>query len=223
MLYKSESFVVDFYKGNIAEFKFCMPGSVNKLSQQTLQECGKAFAELSQRDDIAAMVFTSDKDHFIIGADIFEFLPTFQRPEEELVGWIKSATDIFDAIEDLPFPTASAIDGLALGGGCEWLLATDYRIASQNAKIGLPEVKLGIMPGFGGTVRLPRIIGADNAMMWITSGQENRAADALKVGAVDGVVAKEKLVEAAVKTLEQAVAGKLDWRAKRQLNSSHLN
>ncbi|TMP77093.1 enoyl-CoA hydratase-related protein, partial [Pseudoalteromonas sp. S983] len=118
----------------------CMPGSVNKLSQQTLQECGKAFAELSQRDDIAAMVFTSDKDHFIIGADIFEFLPTFQRPEEELVGWIKSATDIFDTIEDLPFPTASAIDGLALGGGCEWLLATDYRIASQNAKIGLPEV-----------------------------------------------------------------------------------
>ena len=216
MLYKSESFVVDFYKGNIAEFKFCMPGSVNKLSQQTLQECGKAFAELSQRDDIAAMVFTSDKDHFIIGADIFEFLPTFQRPEEELVGWIKSATDVFDAIEDLPFPTASAIDGLALGGGCEWLLATDYRIASQKAKIGLPEVKLGIMPGFGGTVRLPRIIGADNAMTWITTGKENRAADALKVGAVDGVVAKDKLVEAAVKTLEQAVAGKLDWRAKRQ-------
>lgn len=222
MLYKSESFVVDFYKGNIAEFKFCMPGSVNKLSQQTLQECGKAFAELSQRDDIAAMVFTSDKDHFIIGADIFEFLPTFQRPEEELVGWIKSATDIFDAIEDLPFPTASAIDGLALGGGCEWLLATDYRIASQNAKIGLPEVKLGIMPGFGGTVRLPRIIGADNAMTWITTGKENRAADALKVGAVDGVVAKDKLVEAAVKTLEQAVAGKLDWRAKRQLKLEPL-
>ena len=69
---------------------------------------------------------------------------------------------------------------MALGGGCEWALATDYRVASDSAKMGLPEVKLGIMPGFGGTVRLPRIIGADNAMMWITTGNENRAADALK-------------------------------------------
>ncbi|TMP43970.1 fatty acid oxidation complex subunit alpha FadB [Pseudoalteromonas citrea] len=222
MLYKSESFVVDFCKGKIAEFKFCMPGSVNKLSQQTLSECAKAFAELRQRDDIDAMVFTSDKDHFIIGADIFEFLPTFQRPEEELIGWIKDATDVFDAIEDLPFPTASAINGLALGGGCEWLLATDFRLASTSAKIGLPEVKLGIMPGFGGTVRLPRIIGADNAMTWITTGKENRANDALKVGAVDGVVAPEKLFDAAVRVLEQAVEGKLDWQAKRQVKLSPL-
>ncbi|BBN80025.1 fatty acid oxidation complex subunit alpha [Pseudoalteromonas sp. A25] len=222
MLYKSESFVVDFCKGKIAEFKFCMPGSVNKLSQQTLKECAIAFKELSQRDDIDAMVFTSDKDHFIIGADIFEFLPTFQRPEEELVGWIKDATDVFDAIEDLPFPTASAIHGLALGGGCEWLLATDYRLASNSAKIGLPEVKLGIMPGFGGTVRLPRLIGADNAMTWITTGKENRAGEALKVGAVDGVVAPDKLLEGAISVLEQAVAGKLDWRAKRQVKLEPL-
>ncbi|MCF6437442.1 fatty acid oxidation complex subunit alpha FadB [Pseudoalteromonas sp. MMG022] len=222
MLYKSESFVVDFCKGKIAEFKFCASGSVNKLSQQTLQECAKAFQELSQRGDIDAMVFTSDKDHFIIGADIFEFLPTFQRPEEELVGWIKDATDVFDAIEDLPFPTASAIHGLALGGGCEWLLATDFRLASTSAKIGLPEVKLGIMPGFGGTVRLPRLIGADNAMTWITTGKENRPDDALKVGAVDGVVAPEKLLDAAISVLEQAVAGKLDWRAKRQVKLEPL-
>ncbi|NOU51379.1 fatty acid oxidation complex subunit alpha FadB [Pseudoalteromonas sp. JBTF-M23] len=222
MLYKSESFVVDFCKGKIAEFKFCMPGSVNKLSQQTLKECANAFKELSQRGDIDAMVFTSDKEHFIIGADIFEFLPTFQRPEEELVGWIKDATDVFDAIEDLPFPTASAIHGLALGGGCEWLLATDFRLASTTAKIGLPEVKLGIMPGFGGTVRLPRLIGADNAMTWITTGKENRADEALKVGAVDGVVAPEKLLDGAISVLEQAVAGKLDWRAKRQVKLAPL-
>ncbi|WP_462170646.1 fatty acid oxidation complex subunit alpha FadB [Pseudoalteromonas xiamenensis] len=222
MLYQCESFVVDFYKDKIAEFKFCMPGSVNKLSQQTLQECGKALAELAQRGDIEGLVFTSDKDHFIIGADIFEFLPTFQLPEEELVGWIKNATDVFDAIEDLPFPTISAVNGLALGGGCEWLLATDYRVATPAAKIGLPEVKLGIMPGFGGTVRLPRLIGADNAMTWIATGKENRADDALKVGAVDAVVSQEKLVEASIKMLEQAIAGKLDWRAKRAKKMSPL-
>ncbi|AUJ68370.1 MULTISPECIES: fatty acid oxidation complex subunit alpha FadB [unclassified Pseudoalteromonas] len=222
MLIKRESFVVDFCKGNIAEFKFCLPGSVNKLSQQVLKESHEALIELSQRDDIDGLIFTSDKDHFIVGADIFEFLPTFQRPEEELVGWIKTATDVFDAIEDLPFPTLSAVNGLALGGGCEWLLATDYRIATDNAKIGLPEVKLGIMPGFGGTVRLPRLIGADNAMTWITTGQENRANDALKVGAVDGVVPTDKLMAAAIRTLEQAIAGKLDWRAKRQIKLDPL-
>ncbi|KZN60777.1 multifunctional fatty acid oxidation complex subunit alpha [Pseudoalteromonas luteoviolacea CPMOR-1] len=222
MLIKSESFVVDFCKGNIAEFKFCLPGSVNKLSQQTLQDCAKALAELSARDDVKGLIFTSDKDHFIVGADIFEFLPTFDRPEQELVSWIKDATDVFDAIEDLPFPTLSAINGLALGGGCEWVLATDYRIATPNAKIGLPEVKLGIMPGFGGTVRLPRVIGADNAMTWISTGQENRAPDAFKVGALDAVVAADKLMDAAIKTLEQAIDGKLDWRAKRQLKLEPL-
>ncbi|WP_125561189.1 fatty acid oxidation complex subunit alpha FadB [Pseudoalteromonas rubra] len=222
MLMKRESFVVDFYKGKIAEFKFCLPGSVNKLSQQTLQDCHAALKELAQRDDIDGLIFSSDKDHFIVGADIFEFLPTFDRPEAELVEWIKAATDVFDALEDLPFPTLSAVNGLALGGGCEWVLATDYRIASDSAKIGLPEVKLGIMPGFGGTVRLPRLIGADNAMTWITTGKENRAADALKVGAVDAVVAQDKLMDAALRTMEQAAAGKLDWRAKRQVKLDPL-
>ncbi|AZZ96572.1 fatty acid oxidation complex subunit alpha FadB [Pseudoalteromonas sp. R3] len=222
MLMKRESFVVDFCKGKIAEFKFCMPGSVNKLSQQTLQDCHAALKELAQRDDIDGLIFSSDKDHFIVGADIFEFLPTFDRPEAELVEWIKAATDVFDALEDLPFPTLSAVNGLALGGGCEWVLATDYRIASDSAKIGLPEVKLGIMPGFGGTVRLPRLIGADNAMTWITTGKENRAADALKVGAVDAVVAQDKLMDAALRTMEQAAAGKLDWRAKRQVKLDPL-
>ncbi|WP_194868797.1 fatty acid oxidation complex subunit alpha FadB [Pseudoalteromonas sp. PPB1] len=222
MLMKRESFVVDFYKGKIAEFKFCLPGSVNKLSQQTLQDCHAALKELAQRDDIDGLIFSSDKDHFIVGADIFEFLPTFDRPEAELVEWIKAATDVFDALEDLPFPTLSAVNGLALGGGCEWVLATDYRIASESAKIGLPEVKLGIMPGFGGTVRLPRLIGADNAMTWITTGKENRAANALKVGAVDAVVAQDKLMDAALRTMEQAAAGKLDWRAKRQVKLDPL-
>ncbi|MDP4982822.1 fatty acid oxidation complex subunit alpha FadB [Pseudoalteromonas tunicata] len=216
MLFKSDSFEVSFIKENIAEFKFCVPGPVNKLSQQTLQECGQALTELANNSDIKGMVFTSDKDHFIIGADIFEFLPTFDKPEAELVEWIKNATDVFDQLEDLPFPTISAVNGMALGGGCEWVLATDYRVAAPDLKLGLPEVKLGIMPGFGGTVRLPRIIGADNAMTWITTGKEHRAEEALKIGAIDSVVAPDKLLTSAVKMLEQAIEGKLDWQTKRQ-------
>ena len=222
MLYKSDSFEVAFIKDSIAEFKFCVAGSVNTLSQQTLKDCASALKELATNGDIKGMIFTSDKEHFIIGADIFEFLPTFTKPEAELVTWIKDATDVFDALEDLPFPTLSAINGLALGGGCEWVLATDYRVASSNAKIGLPEVKLGIMPGFGGTVRLPRIIGADNAMLWITSGAENRADDALKVGAIDAVVSADKLLESGISTLELAISGKLDWQAKRQVKLQPL-
>ena len=222
MLYKSDSFEVAFIKDNIAEFKFCVAGSVNTLSQQTLKDCAYALKELAANSDIKGMIFTSDKDHFIIGADIFEFLPTFTKPEAELVTWIKDATDVFDAVEDLPFPTLSAINGLALGGGCEWVLATDYRVASTTAKIGLPEVKLGIMPGFGGTVRLPRIVGADNAMLWITAGSENRAADALKIGAVDAVVSADKLLESSISTLELAIAGKLDWQAKRNVKLQPL-
>ena len=216
MLFKSDTFEVSFIKENIAEFKFCVPGPVNKLSQQTLQDCGQALAELANNSDIKGMVFTSDKDHFIVGADIFEFLPTFDKPEADLVQWIKNATDVFDQLEDLPFPTISAINGMALGGGCEWVLATDYRVAATDLKLGLPEVKLGIMPGFGGTVRLPRIIGADNAMTWITTGKEHRAEQALAVRAVDSVVASDKLVASAVKMIEQAIEGKLDWQAKRQ-------
>lgn len=222
MIYQSDSFIVAFIKDNIAEFKFTVPGSVNKLSQQTLNDCAKALAELSQRDDIKGMIFTSDKDHFIIGADIFEFLPTFTKPESELVGWIKNATDVFDALEDLPFPTLSAINGMALGGGCEWVLATDFRVANESAKVGLPEVKLGIMPGFGGTVRLPRLIGADNAMTWITTGKEHRADELIKVGAVDAVVSTDKLVESGIAMLEQAINGKLDWQAKRQVKLEPL-
>lgn len=216
MLFQSESFQVAFVKDNIAEFKFCVPGSVNKLSQQTLSDCGAALKELAANKDIKGMIFTSDKDHFIVGADIFEFLPTFKKSEEELTQWIKNATDVFDLLEDLPFPTISAINGMALGGGCEWVLATDFRVASEELKMGLPEVKLGIMPGFGGTVRLPRIIGADNAMTWITTGKEHRAKQALAVGAVDAVVAKDKLVDSAIKMVELAANGKLDWQAKRQ-------
>ncbi|PSJ40096.1 fatty acid oxidation complex subunit alpha FadB, partial [Zobellella endophytica] len=114
-----------------------------------------------------------------------------------------------------PFPTVSVVRGYALGGGCECILATDYRIGDTSARIGLPETKLGIMPGFGGTVRLPRLIGADNAMEWITTGQENKAEACLAVGVLDAVVDSSQLHAAAIRLLQDAAAGKQDWRGKR--------
>ncbi|RNM16225.1 fatty acid oxidation complex subunit alpha FadB, partial [Dickeya undicola] len=88
------------------------------------------------------------------------------------------ANAIFSRLEDLPVPTLSAVNGYALGGGCECVLATDFRLATPDARIGLPEVKLGIMPGFGGTVRLPRLLGADGALEIITAGKDLSAGEA---------------------------------------------
>ena len=110
----------------------------------------------------------------------------------------------------------AAINGIALGGGFEMGLVCDYRVMSDTARIGLPETKLGIIPGYGGTTRLPRLIGADNAIEWIASGKEQKAEQALKFGAVDAVVAPELLREAAVSLLQQCIDGKLDYQAKRR-------
>ncbi|WP_200970485.1 enoyl-CoA hydratase-related protein, partial [Klebsiella pneumoniae] len=153
---------------------------------------------------------------FIVGADITEFLSLFLVPEEQLSQWLHFANSVFNRLEDFPVPTISAVNGYALGGGCECVLATDYRLATPDLRIGLPETKLGIMPGFGGSVRLPRLLGAD-----VFPGGNNfqraiGADQALKIGLVDGVVAAEKLRDGALAILRQAMNGDLDWKAKRQ-------
>lgn len=137
-------------------------------------------------------------------------------PEEQLSQWLHFANSVFNRLEDLPVPTISAVNGYALGGGCECVLATDYRLATPDLRIGLPETKLGIMPGFGGSVRLPRLLGADSALEIIAAGKDVGADQALKIGLVDGVVAAEKLRDGALAILRQAMNGDLDWKAKRQ-------
>jgi 3-hydroxyacyl-CoA dehydrogenase/enoyl-CoA hydratase/3-hydroxybutyryl-CoA epimerase/enoyl-CoA isomerase len=127
-------------------------------------------------------------------------------------GW-PSPTPFSTAFEDLPVPTVAAINGIALGGGFEMCLACDYRVMSTAAKVGLPEVKLGIFPGFGGTVRLPRVIGVDNAVEWIAAGSEKRPDAALKDGAVDAVVAPENCVDAAIDLVKQ-VASTASWTGR---------
>ena len=161
------------------------------------------------------MIVSSGKDVFIVGADITEFVDNFKLPDAELVAGNLEANKIFSDFEDLNVPTVAAINGIALGGGLEMCLAADYRVMSTKAKIGLPEVKLGIYPGFGGTVRLPRLIGVDTAIEWIAAGKENRPEDALKVSAVDAVVAPEKLQEAALELIKHAIS-RVRLQAKRQ-------
>lgn len=222
MIYQSPTIQVELLEDNIAKLCFNAPGSVNKFDRETLSSLDAALDSIKQQANIQALVLTSGKDTFIVGADITEFLGLFAQDDAVLLSWVEQANAVFNKLEDLPFPTASAIKGFALGGGCETILATDFRIADTTAKIGLPETKLGIIPGFGGTVRLPRVIGADNALEWITTGKDQNGEDALKVGAVDAVVAPEALETAAIQMLKDAVAGKLDWQARRQRKLSPL-
>ncbi|MBF0674557.1 fatty acid oxidation complex subunit alpha FadB [Pseudomonas sp.] len=217
MIYEGKAITVKALEGGIVELNFDLKGeSVNKFNRLTLNELRQAVDTLKADASVKGVIVSSGKDVFIVGADITEFVDNFQLPDEQLVAANLEANKIFSDFEDLNVPTVVAINGIALGGGLEMCLAADYRVMADSAKIGLPEVKLGIYPGFGGTVRLPRIVGADNAIEWIAGGAENRADAALKVGAVDAVVAADKLQAAALDLIKRAISGELDYKAKRQ-------
>ncbi|USD65269.1 fatty acid oxidation complex subunit alpha FadB [Vibrio sp. SCSIO 43136] len=222
MIYQSNTLQVKELQNGIAELSFCAPGSVNKLDVATLEALDKALDAVNAASNIKGLLLTSDKDAFIVGADITEFLGLFAKPEEELDKWLQYANAIFNKLEDLPFPTLSVVKGHTLGGGCECVLATDFRIGDKTTSIGLPEVKLGIMPGFGGCVRLPRVIGADSAMEIITQGKACRADEALKVGLLDAVVDSEALYESALNTLVKASEENIDWQKRRSQKTSAL-
>ncbi|MEH6531122.1 MAG: fatty acid oxidation complex subunit alpha FadB [Photobacterium frigidiphilum] len=222
MIYQGETLSVRYLDDGIAELNLNAPGAINKFDLKTLECLNEALNALYQQSDLKGLLVTSDKDAFIVGADITEFLGLFAKPAEELSQWLTRANDIFNKLEDLPVPTLSAINGHALGGGCECVLATDFRLADTTARIGLPETRLGIMPGFGGTVRLPRLLGADSAMEIITAGKDKKAQDALKLGLVDAVVAPPALKDAALSMIKDAIAGKLDWKKRREQKKAPL-
>ena len=225
MLYKGDTLYVNWLEDGIAELVFDAPGSVNKLDTATVASLGHALEVLEKQSELKGLLLRSEKAAFIVGADITEFLSLFLVPQEQLSQWLHFANSVFNRLEDLPVPTLSAINGYALGGGCECVLATDYRIATPDLRIGLPETKLGIMPGFGGSVRLPRLLGADSALEIIAAGKDVSAQQALSVGLVDAVVKPERLVEGALSVLRQAINGDLDWKAKRapKLEPLHLS
>ena len=223
MIFQGSALSVELLPSGVAKLQFDLTGSsVNKFNRHTLEELRHAV-ELLAKSDAKGLVFTSAKSGFIVGADITEFTGIFAGSEESIVAWLVEANGVFNAIEDLPFPTVCAISGVALGGGFELAIAADYRVACAEAVVGFPEVKLGIIPGFGGTVRLPRLIGADNANVWISSGTHVKADQAFKEGALDAIVERGKLEAAAEDLVLQCVAGKLDFQGPRKAKSSPLS
>ncbi|GAB2685377.1 fatty acid oxidation complex subunit alpha FadB [Aliiglaciecola aliphaticivorans] len=222
MIFEGKSLCAKLLDNGLAELVFDAQGSVNKFDQQTVSELDQATQALASNGNIQGLLVRSAKSTFIVGADITEFTGLFDMPQEKILDWVAQTSQVFDRFEDLPFPTVAAINGFALGGGCEMTLVCDLRVADTTASIGLPEVKLGLMPGFGGTVRLPRLIGSDNALEWMTTGRNRKAAKALAEGAVDSVVAPEHLIEAGKSILLDAIAGKFDWQARRAQKKAPL-
>ena len=173
---------------------------VNAVDQVVRAGLEHAFAELRARKDVEAIVVGCAGRTFVAGADIKEFDTGIAPPAYH---------DVFRLIEDSPVPVVAAIHGTALGAGTELTLACHYRIAEENARLGLPELSLGIIPGAGGTQRMPRLIGPARAKDLIYSGRFVAAGEALAIGLVDRVVPDDQVYQAAVEEARRYAAGPL--------------
>ena len=211
MIFQGKAIQCQTSEDGIALLTFDLIGeSTNVFNKQTLDELGQCLESIKKTDGIKGLLIKSQKEHFILGADVFEFLGHMKMSDEQMASWLANTNNVFNGFEDLPYPTVTAINGFAFGGGFEICLTTDYRVGTPKTKVGLLETKLGIIPGWGGTVRLPRLTGADQAVEWITSGKQWKPEDALKVGALDAVVEPDYLENAAKDILKRAIEGKLD-------------
>ncbi len=182
------------------------PGAVNKLDAATIADLVAALDALERlragdHKSVCGLLVTSANPEFIVGADITEFSANFAQPAAAIQARSEHINATLTRLENLPFPVVVAINGFALGGGLELGLACDYRVMADAAHIGLPETSLGIIPGWGGTVRLPRLIGFEAAVSWITSGAHQTATAALAAGAIDAAAAPAALRADAVALL----------------------
>jgi enoyl-CoA hydratase len=180
-------------EGGVATITINRPTALNALNYDTLKEMLDCFGEIGKSKEIHAVIITgSGKKAFVAGADI-----SFMAELEPLKAreFARLGHEVMNVIENLPQPVIAAINGFALGGGCEMALACDIRLASENAKFGQPEVNLGVLPGFGGTQRLPRLVGKGHANELLFSGKMINAEEACRIGLVNRVIAQDKLLE----------------------------
>jgi len=216
VLYSGRSLRVAMDCGGIVTLHFDREGeSVNKLDSLTVKELAAACKAIAACRSARGVLVTSGKAAFIVGADIFEFTATFAQSEAAIQAHVQRQNEAFTALHDLPVPTVAVINGLALGGGFEVALACDSRVMSTEAAVGLPEVTLGLFPGFGGTARLSRLIGVAAAIEWITGGKQQNAGRSLAVGAVDETATPMMLMTAAARRLQQLIESG-DWRKLRE-------
>ena len=188
--------LVDF-EDNIAVVSVNRPKALNALDYDTLNELNQAFAELATNDAVRVVILTGAGDKsFVAGADIAYMLNLTSVQAKEFA---RLGQGVLNSIENMPKPVIAAINGFALGGGCEISMACDIRIASDKAKFGQPEVSLGLMAGFGGTQRLARLVNPGMAKELLYTGDIYDANHALRIGLVNKVTAPEELMDACKK------------------------
>jgi enoyl-CoA hydratase len=178
----------------IATVTLNRPEALNALNTETFHELDRAFHELNEDNEVKVIILTGEGKAFVAGADIAEMKDFGAKEATE---FSELGQRIFRYIETMDKPVIAAVNGYALGGGCETAMACDFRIASERALLGQPEVKLGLIPGFAGTQRLPRLVGLGRAKEMLFTGDPVGAEDALRMGLVNRVVPHEELLAAA--------------------------
>ena len=198
-----DNILVSVEKG-IGTVRINRPDKLNALNRQTVEELHSAFLDLRDNPDVKVVLLTGSGDKaFIAGADIGELAKLDGKSGRD---YVLKGQEMTKLIENFPKPVLAAINGFALGGGTEVALACHIRIASDNAKMGQPEVKLGLIPGFGGTQRLARLVGKGQAMELILSGKIISAQQALQIGLVNQVVAQTELIQTCQQLADEIMA-----------------
>ncbi len=206
----------------IATITFNRPKAMNALSSSLLEEFSGALDEISRDEGIRTLILTGSGDKaFVAGADITEIarLNVIQAKH-----FSKSGQTTIGKLQNLPIPVIAAVNGFALGGGLEVALASDFIYASENAKFGMPEITLGVIPGFGGTQRLPRLIGGNMAKELVLTGNMISASEAKELGIVNKIFTGDQLMDEVMKTAKSiASRGKVSLRAAKQSINSGLD
>jgi enoyl-CoA hydratase len=191
-------------KNNIAYVTIDRPKVLNALNMATMEELREVFTDLAADRDTRVVILTGGGEKsFVAGADINELA---RNNPVEAKTYTHRGQAVLDLIENLGKPVIACINGFALGGGCEIAMACTMRLASENAKLGQPEVKLGIIPGYGGTQRLPRLVGTGLAMQILLSGEMISAQEAHRIGLVNEVVPQDRLIARAEEIAQKIMA-----------------
>jgi len=212
MEYKNIIFKIE---EQIATITFNRPEVLNALNEASLKEFSHAIDNVAENGDISVLILTGAGDKsFVAGADIREFL-TFNALKAK--NFSEMGHGVVNKLQELPIPVIAAVNGFALGGGCEVVIACDFIYASENAMFGLPEINLGIIPGFGGTQRLPRLIGKNRAKEMIFTGKMIPAAETQAMGLVNKICAQDELMDEVLNVAKIIVSkGKVSLRAAKQ-------
>lgn len=177
---------------NVAIVTISRPQALNALNTRFFQEMDAMVRQVSGMTEIRVMIITGEGKAFVAGADIAEMV---DMTPEQGIAFSKTGQNTFRSLEKMEIPVIAAINGFALGGGLELAMGCDFRIATTRAKFGQPEVNLGMIPGYAGTQRLPRLTGMGDALFLLMSGEMIGAEDALRTGLVQKVVEPEQLME----------------------------